>query len=318
MNNPNIIMKAHHGSWLYGTAIEGKSDIDYKGIFLPELKDLILRNKCNFIENSTSDDKIKNNKDDIDETIYSLQYFIELCAKGETVMMDMIHVRPDQCIISSPVWEFIYKNRSKFYTKKMKAYIGYCRGQVVKYSLKGEKLTDVKNVIKYLSGFNSNPKLGDVIEAFPTGTNIRYEEVLECREKDNRCVNVCGKKLMYSTPIMYALDTMLHLEKQYGDRARLCKDNGSIDWKSIQHAFRGAYQMLSIYKNGDVVFPLPEREFLIDIKLGKYNFINDGISQKLDDLLDEIEELSTKSTIPDRVNMKFWNDFILDCYEGKY
>ena len=75
--------------------------------------------------------------------------------------------------------------------------------------------------------------------------------------------------------------------------------------------------MKSIYENGDVVFPLKEREFLIDIKLGKYNFINDGISQKLDDLLDEIEELSIKSDLPDKVNMKFWNEFILDCYNDK-
>ena len=147
--NPNIIMKAYHGSKLYGTSLP-TSDIDYKGIFLPKLKDLILRNKCNFIENSTSDDKIKNNKDDVDETLYSLQYFIELCAKGETIMMDMIHIRPDQCIISSPAWEFIYKNRSKFYTKKMKAYIGYCRGQVGMYGVRFERMSNIRDIISIL------------------------------------------------------------------------------------------------------------------------------------------------------------------------
>ena len=65
------------GSHLYGTNTED-SDADYKGVFLPTKKEILLNNipKCrNF---STSNGLTKNNPNDLDEEIYSLHYFLKL------------------------------------------------------------------------------------------------------------------------------------------------------------------------------------------------------------------------------------------------
>ncbi len=148
-DNINIIMRCEHGSFLYGTNTEN-SDRDYKSIYLPNINDVLLQKVKQTINHNTGNDKTKNTKDDIDEQLFSLHYFIDLACKGETVALDMIHVPPSKCIIADDLWEFIYTNRSKFYTKNMKAFLGYCRKQCAVYGLRAGRLSDVREVIKVL------------------------------------------------------------------------------------------------------------------------------------------------------------------------
>lgn len=79
-----LIVKMKFGSHLYGTSTED-SDVDYKGIFLPGKREILLNHipKCRSF--STGNDLVKNSPDDVDEEIYSLHYFIELACDGQTV-----------------------------------------------------------------------------------------------------------------------------------------------------------------------------------------------------------------------------------------
>ena len=107
-----MICKMKFGSHLYGTATE-KSDTDYKGIFQPSKEDCFLNNIPKSYSNSTGSNNSKNSKDDIDEEIYSIQYFIELACQGQTVALDMIHCN-DECLIeTSDIWKEIVKNKEK-------------------------------------------------------------------------------------------------------------------------------------------------------------------------------------------------------------
>ena len=66
----DLIVKMKFGSHLYGTATDA-SDIDYKGIYLPSRRDILLNRvqKCHSF--TTGGDQKKNSPDDIDEEIYS-------------------------------------------------------------------------------------------------------------------------------------------------------------------------------------------------------------------------------------------------------
>lgn len=140
-----ILFMVKTGSFLYGTNSE-KSDTDIKAIFLPDLEDLILRRAPNHYSFSTGNNKSKNEKEDIDFTAYSLQYFLELAAKGETNALDLLFsfTNPEAIIFKDETWDKVISGIDKIVTKNVNSYLGFCRSQAIKYSIKGEKLHNFK------------------------------------------------------------------------------------------------------------------------------------------------------------------------------
>jgi len=310
----NLLFKTKFGSYLYGTATE-KSDTDYKGIYLPKIEDCILQKISKSINNITKKDLTqKNTSDDIDHEIYSLQYFLQLAYKGETVALDMLHTPKGFEEISSAEWEFLRENRAKFYTKNLKAYVGYCKMQAAKYGIKGSRLSDSEKIINFLKTQDKAIKLKDIWDKLPRGENIEYLNIDNCSQDDNRAISVCSRKLMADTRVGYAIETIQKFYDSYGERAKLAKENKGIDWKAIHHAFRAGLQLKEIYSTNDLIFPLKEREFLLKIKNGVFHYQNDNIGQKLEDLIDEIYELADKSNYPEKVDKDFFDSWLISLY----
>ena len=65
--------------------------------------------------------------------------------------------------------------------------------------------------------------------------------------------------------------------------------------------------------NGEIIYPLKQANFLKQIKTGELNF-ND-ILPELENLLDEIEQLSLISKYPEKADIEFFNKFIIECCE---
>lgn len=128
----NKIMECRFGSHLYGTSTEN-SDQDYKGIYMPTLRDVVNGLYPQQLKYNTGNDQTKNGPEDIDSEIYCVQKFLQLAFDGETVAIDMLHCPDDMLVVDSLEWQFLRANRARFYTKNMKAYIGYCRTQAAKY-----------------------------------------------------------------------------------------------------------------------------------------------------------------------------------------
>ena len=137
-----IIYKAVVGSKLYGTH-SALSDTDIKGIFLPDLHDLILGKAPKHYTLTTSSSLDKNTFNDVDETYYSLQYFLELLTKGETNAMDLFFsISNSECVLKNDyIWsENFNEILNNCITKNCRSYLSYCKSQAQKYSIKGDKL----------------------------------------------------------------------------------------------------------------------------------------------------------------------------------
>ncbi len=114
------------GSHLYGLNTES-SDTDYKGVVMPT-KEQILLGAANFsTSKSTGNNNEKNSAEDTDTEVFSFQKFLKLAAAGETVAIDMLHAPQSAIIEGSDYWDWLIANKDQFYTKNMKAYIGYVR-----------------------------------------------------------------------------------------------------------------------------------------------------------------------------------------------
>ena len=311
MKDLNIIIKMKFGSHLYGTATED-SDLDFKGVFLPT-KEQILLNRVpkSYNAQTKSNNDAKNTSDDIDTEIYSLQYFIKLACEGQTVALDMLHAPPDMILENSVIWMNIVGNREKFYTKNLKAFVGYARRQAAKYGIKGGRLNAAERVINILKACNPDERISTIWKYLPEGEHLYF---IEDNPNGIQQYQVCGKIIQETQKIGYTLEILTKFYDEYGKRARQAAENKGIDWKAISHAMRAAYQVQELLSDGTITFPLRQAKFLLAIKNGELDYQKE-VSPYLESLMDEVEKLSEVSKLPEKPDRKFWDRFIIKTIE---
>jgi len=307
MNNLNLIVKMKFGSKLYGTDTP-ESDTDYKGVYLPTEEEILLNRvpkSYNFM--TKQDNESKNTSEDVDIEIYSLHYFIKLACEGQTVALDMLHAPDNMIEEKSDVWDLIVRHREKFYTKNLQAFIGYARKQAGKYSIKGSRLDAMNKVLKYLIMLPPENKIELYWNVLPRGEHIHDNET---DKYGLRLFQVCGTKFQETARVKYMYEVLNKKYDQYGQRAKDAKENKNIDWKSVSHALRAAYQIKQILTENTIIFPLKEAEFLKEVKQGKHDYLT-VVAPTLENLMDEVEELTKKSTLPEKVDMGFWDGVLM-------
>lgn len=321
-----IVMETVFGSHLYGLNTP-TSDKDYKGIFLPHPRDILLGKAPKTIDTSTGDKSSKNTVDDIDRQLYSLPKFISLACDGDTVALDMLHADDNKLIANSEIWQYIRANRWRFYTTELTGLFGYVRKQAAKYGVKGSRLAALREVYDVLQDTpNSrivrmpsnlgdathNIKVGEVSHTFPTNEFCRFtrDETLKSGCQD--FYEVLGRKFQSTITVAEMKKSVYKLWDEYGERARQAEANNGIDWKALSHALRGGLQLISIYKHGDIVYPLEESQLLKDVKAGTKPFT--FVQEKLEEIMGEVERLAAISDYPKEVDREFWNDFIERVY----
>lgn len=306
------IVKTVFGSQLYGTAT-AQSDTDYKGVFLPRRSDIILgRVPKSYNDMTKKNNGLKNSSSDIDTEFYSLHYFIKLALEGQTVAIDMLHAAPQHLLETSEIWEQIVSERHRFYTKSLKAFIGYARRQASKYGIKGSRLDAAKSIIDMLISIPSQTRLEMLWDKLPNGEHLHH---IEPSPNSVRQYQVCGKKFQETQTAEYALSILTKFYTDYGKRAQQAAENKGIDWKAVSHAIRAAFQVKDLLTKKTITFPLEYAGLLLDIKAGKMDYTTEA-APLLDTLMDEVEALAAESSLPEKADHKFWENFIIRTVEN--
>lgn len=299
----DIIVDMVFGSHLYGTNSE-TSDRDYKGVFMPTREQILLQRVPHSINESTKKGTEKNTAEDTDRERYSLHYFLHLACEGETVALDMLHAPDSFWLEASPLWVILKNNRQRFYTKSLKAFVGYARRQAAKYGVKGSRLSEAKAVVEFLKAQPPSVRIEDVWDALPTGEHIH-----KTANEVGPLYEVCGKKLTARGYCSHYIPMLQAFADRYGDRARQAEENKGVDWKAVSHAFRAAYQVQHILQDGGYTYPLPETDYLKAVKSGRLHFANE-VAPKLDSLMEELEAMSAASTLPEKVDRSHWDAWL--------
>ncbi|EPS7533193.1 DNA polymerase beta superfamily protein [Escherichia coli] len=315
-------MKSYFGSHLYGTSTP-ESDVDFKEIYVPHARDILTGNVKEHMSKNTNNTSSKNTKDDVDHELYSLKYFFKLAADGETVALDMLHTPPSLVVKSDlpDVWKYIQDNRSRFYTTNMKSYLGYVRKQASKYGVKGSRLAVLRQALKRSNEWGQYFDNGAVIRlshmknVLPVGEFASWVETENEKTGKQTFYNLLDRKFQDTLTNKEFNAILVKLEENYGERARKAEANEGIDWKALSHACRGGLQLLEIYKTGDLVYPLQDAPFILDVKLGKHTFKT--VQEFLEDIVDQVEQASeqaAKNGMQQKVDMSFWDDFLEQVY----
>lgn len=301
-----------YGSRLYGTNLP-TSDEDYKGVYLPSHRDLLLnRVPKSYTHNVKASDGVRNAAGDVDREVYSLHYFIELCCRGETVALDMLHAPEDKISLSSGTWLKILENRDRFYTKNLKSLVCYARKQAAKYGVKGDRLAAARRVLKHMEEYDPCELVQEVFKNYPEEDHARWvtrTSGVSGEVREEHFFEVCGKRFNPLAKAGHYDATLVKYIDEYGRRARAAEQNQGIDWKAIYHAFRAGYQVRYILKDGGFTYPLPETDWLMAVRQGEVDYLSRA-APELDKLLDEVEELSAKSNLPSKVDRNWWDDWL--------
>lgn len=96
------------GSYAYGTNTED-SDIDLRGVFLSNKREILLNDNTKLVET----------KKDTDAVMYTLKKYVDLCAKGNPTMLELLYFVPDRYLYVSDIGLELIKNRDMFLSKRI-------------------------------------------------------------------------------------------------------------------------------------------------------------------------------------------------------
>lgn len=300
LKKEQILILSIAGSRMYGTATEN-SDFDYIGVYIPTKYDI-------YTNNVQHHHSIKT--DIIDLQIWSIYKFMTLVCQGETLAIDLLHSSYFHWIMYTNEWIDFQKNKSCFYTKKMKTYIDYSRDQAIKYGIKGENFNTLQIIIDFLENCGSDDmKLYEQWNELPNDV----PHVYKLNTKPYRMYQVCGKKYQETVKIGYIKDGIKNLLNAYGKRAILAAKNRGIDWKGLSHAIRAVHQVHDILTTGNYQYPLKNYKFIKQVKEGKIDF--EIVKAVLSDWMSIVDKLIEKSNYPENIDTEKWQKWLYNFIE---
>ncbi len=312
-NDIEILYLVKFGSHLYGTSTP-TSDTDYKGIFLPTKESCFLKETRNSIVFNTKNDGQKNTSEDIDVQLWSLQYFLQLLSKGETNALDLLFsfTYPEIIIHQDKRMNIIFNNYLKFFNiNDCNSFVGYALGQAKKYGIKGSRLGKIKQVFDFVKRQNPEEKLSIILpELINKFSDNSYCFIKKVNNIDS--LILCGKVHIGTIFIKELINRLRKDYFEYGERAELARQNQGLDFKALSHAVRAIFQMDELIDTRKIIFPLENKDILIDIKLGKLSFseIESIIDEGIYKIKNKLENYTRKTK-----DQNFINQSILSFYK---
>jgi hypothetical protein len=310
------------GSHLYGTSTPA-SDLDYKSVFVPSARDLILQQAPKVINNMRPKDVgEKNHAGEVDEEAYSLQKFLALASDGQTVALDVLF-SPVWAMVNPPApeWCEIMQNRRRLLTRKSAKFIGYVREQSNKYGIKGSRvaasraaLAVLAEAIKRHGATQKLELIGADIAEFVT--THEFSSIVPIENTGTGTVmlhwEVCGRKMPYSSSLKVSHGIMQRMVDEYGKRALMAESQEGVDWKALSHAVRVGSQALELLRTGHVTLPLPNAAHILDIKLGKLPY--QEVAEEIEGFLAKVEVAAAASDLPEEPDHMWIEDFVYRIY----
>lgn len=326
----NKIIEMKFGSHLYGTNTP-ESDLDFKAIYLPESRDIIMGSyKETLVTSRNKAHGERNTKEDTDIEVVSLDRFLALLCDGQTMALDMLFVTPNMITHQTEMGEYLFNhikmNRLELVNRNVNAFIGYARQQAAKYGIKGSRMEAVKRLMSVLEGLPPSGRLYEhteylygLVDESQELISLEKEPLIEIIDipgphgsKAMPHIHVAGRKMPFHCTVRQAMEVYGKILGNYGARAHKAHLAGGADFKALSHAVRVNAEGIELLQTGQITFPRPERELLLKIKTCQLPMeeVSEIIEKGLVDLIGAQET----STLRDEPNTQFAKDLVHDTY----
>lgn len=309
------IIKIIHGSTLYGTSTPA-SDVDYKEVFIPSARDILLQRVKSGRSNSPDKDPgAKNQPGDVDVQSFSVGKFLDMISGGDIIGCEILFAPNEFVLQKTDEFDFIRKHSDVFLTKNVMGYVGYCRKQANKYGIKGSRVAAVRGLVELLTPHfekNSLEKVGsaweEVIE-YVKATEHCSIEMIESNGVEEEYISCCSKKVPRTFSFKEAYRIYKRQLDEYGHRALAAERNEGIDWKAMSHAVRVGEQAIELLNDRILKFPRHNCKELLSIKSGEVPYAK--VAERLERILEEVMWAGENSTLPKEPRSEEIEDILL-------
>lgn len=210
----NIILLGLGGSYSYGMNIEGKSDIDIRGVALNSKEEiLLLQNFGQIVDENT------------DTTIYSFNKMVNLLCKANPNVMEQLGLNTEHYLYIHPIGQVLLNNSKLFLSKRaVYSFAGYAKEQLKKLDNKssrsfGEDYTGIGRRNRYAAAHNKLGKyMAHLIRLYYMCFDIlENQKIITYREKEHDLLmNIRNGEYLDKNqqPISSFYDLLSELEKR--------------------------------------------------------------------------------------------------------
>ena len=270
------ILRHIAGSRLFGTNTP-QSDTDYRAVHLPSSRELYLGNTNTVVSKSTGTDTSSNTAEDEDYTSHSFQRYIQLLTSMEVGALETLFAYPEYH--DDEVWPLILENKELFLNDNLANFVGYAKGQAMRYAVRGERLVDLQSLLDFLAGGTTRAPLGDYLKnksVLPRGT-------LLIKKKDGIYLCCHGRSVPIQSTVGNAVSVFSKPVYEAGQRTKNSGDGP--DWKGVYHAHRVIDEGLELFTEGVITFPVKSAQYLLKVRNGEID---------IEKCLDFFEEKASK------------------------
>jgi hypothetical protein len=345
MAEKNCILRVVAGSHAYGTNIPS-SDWDERGIFVDTMSRIIL--PFEKIE------QVQLSRDDI--VLFELSKYMPLLLSQNPNVIELIWTDPSDILHKNESGELLLDNRKEFLSKQVKdSYVGYAQSQLKRIkghnkwinSPQPEAEPEPKDFTSVVWNYTATKEFNKKVPfegfvAVDIGDNhyslwsidklkIDKKPWIDKRGNPNPIQkNEFEKFNPNNLPpdLIVKLNKSLfeshhtnwkmywNWKKNRNEKRSVLEEQFGYDVKHAMHLIRLLRSGLDILENGVVPVRRPDREYLMDIRNGKFTY--EEIVAESEKLTKKVEEISKKSSLKDAPNYDLAKEIMLEIYKKQW
>ena len=339
----HIIFECISGSRAYGLDTL-TSDTDIRGVYILPKEHFYSLDYVGQVNNETND-----------IVYYELRKFIELCSKNNPNILELLNV-PKECILyKHPLFDslklalFLSKQCEKSFAnyaytqikkarglekkimnpveKERKSVLDFCFVYDKGVSLPLKKYLETHRIKQEDCGISNISHLKDCHNLYHN-KEIAYKGIIKSNNANDIALSSIPKeekaigmlffnKDGYSTYCKKYKEYWVWVEKRNEERYKTTISHGkNYDSKNMMHTFRLLHMAKEIALENTINVKRADRKFLLDIKQGNYEY--DELVAWAEERKLELEELYSKSRLPERPDLKKINDTLINIREQFY
>ena len=183
--------------------------------------------------------------------------------------------------------------------------------------MRGNRLATYVEVCRVLTeaadtGKKDIPRVGDAL------TVLSQIEGVKIITKDHngkyiQYLDVFGRQVPEGLTVGEARKVYEKPVREAGKRASGAMEAGGADLKALYHTIRIVEQGITLFRDGKIVFPCQNREYLMKIRAGEVEM--DAILDRFDEKLAILTEIGDNSPLASKPDHEWMDDFVQEVYE---
>jgi len=305
MAEKNKILDLICGSNLYGTN-DKNSDKDYVSIFIPDEEYILGFNNVEDVDASLKDkdENNKNTKDAVDKKYISIKKFLRLAKDNNPSMFELLFVNKENILFINDLGEELLSIKKDFMSKNIiNKFLGYAKSQKKKMVIKLGNYNKIVETIKILKSYTPS---------WVYMWEFEKSDLVSFKKNQTGAFYVIGSRnIPLNITIKEAIKRLERSINKFSSRYENYIVKYGFDTKFAMNLMRLLYEGIELLETGDLKFPLEHKDFLLDIKNGKYTI--EDIIKESEELEVKIRNLEETTNLPSNPNFNIINKFLIKC-----